>query len=474
MNTPTPTACTPPRRAATTLARHGARLSVLTLGLFSTMMLAGADGGGCVITVEPIEECTDIDDVCPNLECEVYATDDDGCTLCECADEPPPPPPEGCFSDSDCDDNEYCHFDWDEPVEPQPEPSPEPSNDNDDDGQDSSDGNAGPAPSDEDAAMIAPEGECRPIDDVCPAIGLIDCEEGYELFCYFDGQCDQCYCEPVDPPPPSGCESDDQCPDGLVCEIYEYCTGCTEPAPEPDNGGSDGDAAEPAPPECDTYCERWGECVEPIDPPPLSCDNVLCEQGTVCEETPDGPICVPTGEECWSDADCGEGQRCDIVYECPVCGDGDDDQNCLAPCYAEGRCVDDTIGQCDDGTEPLCDMIPPVCEDGQVLAVQNYCYSCVDPDTCGYEPPLSCANVDCDQGYECIEGFNGPVCVPLEEGCYSDNDCGDNQYCNANDVCMLPPECQDENSDVACPAVCYGFCENLDEPTDDGQEPNQP
>ncbi len=38
--------------------------------------------------------------------------------------------------------------------------------------------------------------------------------------------------------------------------------------------------------------------------------------------------------------------------------------------------------RCDDGTTPLCEMIPPVCEEGDILAYQNNCYRCVDPDTC--------------------------------------------------------------------------------------------
>ena len=72
--------------------RGGAKLSAMTLGLFGALLLGGADGG-CVITITPIDdepECTSLDDVCPNLDCEVFATNDDGCAICEC-EEPPPP-----------------------------------------------------------------------------------------------------------------------------------------------------------------------------------------------------------------------------------------------------------------------------------------------------------------------------------------------------------------------------------------------
>ena len=39
--------------------------------------------------------------------------------------------------------------------------------------------------------------------------------------------------------------------------------------------------------------------------------------------------------------------------------------------------------RCDDGTEPLCDMLPPTCApDSEILAYRNDCYQCVDAETC--------------------------------------------------------------------------------------------
>jgi hypothetical protein len=39
--------------------------------------------------------------------------------------------------------------------------------------------------------------------------------------------------------------------------------------------------------------------------------------------------------------------------------------------------------RCDDGTVPLCDMIPPTCApDSEILAYRNNCYQCVDAETC--------------------------------------------------------------------------------------------
>lgn len=37
---------------------------------------------------------------------------------------------------------------------------------------------------------------------------------------------------------------------------------------------------------------------------------------------------------------------------------------------------------CDDGTEPMCNTIPPDCDEWEILAHQDSCYVCVNPDTC--------------------------------------------------------------------------------------------
>jgi hypothetical protein len=456
----------PRRRTASQVVRSGARLSALTLGLFGSMLLAGADGG-CVITITPIEEeeeCQSLDEVCPNLQCDVFATNDDGCAICECE---PPPPPEGCQSDADCRDDEYCAFFYD--VQPLPAPEPNDPGDPDEPNDTEPSGEPPSDDGDDNAGLIAPDepmyGQCLPLPqcDEYPAIEPV-CPDGFVVEWYWDDLgCPWFECVPTD----ARCDSDGDCPDGFACETYEVCEGCVEPT---NGGGNDsdpdnGDAA-PMPP-CDyEYCWTEGFCVEE---PGLTCANVLCEQGTECIETSDGPQCVPTNDGCLSDEDCGEGQHCEIDYVCPDCAQ--DEPACLAPCFAEGRCVDDEpwygcevvdcapgyiceetsngeavcvpVDECGDGTPALCDMIPPVCEPGQIAAVRDYCYVCVDADTCE-EPP------------------------PPNEGCYSDDECGDDQRCNANEVCLPPPGCDPSDPNLGCPAVCYGFCEALDGTTGNG------
>lgn len=64
-----------------------------------------------------------------------------------------------------------------------------------------------------------------------------------------------------------------------------------------------------------------------------------------------------------------------------------DDNGCLLG-YACGC----EPGTCSDGSELTCKMAEPQCSDGQVLAVINGCYQCLDAETC--EPPTACKDGD--------------------------------------------------------------------------------
>lgn len=99
---------------------------------------------------------------------------------------------------------------------------------------------------------------------------------------------------------------------------------------------------------------------------------------------------------------------------------------------------------------------PPVqCTAGETRAADDGCNTC----TCEPDGSWSCTEIGC-----------GPVCgddeVTVEgqcrTGCYGDEACGDEERCNAADVCLAPPGAGDG---LDAPAVCYGYCVP-DEPVD--------
>ncbi len=98
---------------------------------------------------------------------------------------------------------------------------------------------------------------------------------------------------------------------------------------------------------------------------------------------------------------------CIDIYS-PVCGcDGSTYAN---SCYAatagvninyEGEC---RFTLCDDGSKVVCEMIPPVCQEYEVLAIQNGCWICVNPQTC-----LPWGVPECKDDFDCP---TGEVCDP--------------------------------------------------------------
>jgi hypothetical protein len=111
---------------------------------------------------------------------------------------------------------------------------------------------------------------------------------------------------------------------------------------------------------------------------------------------------LPAGM-CNRTEDCAEGEIC-FPHHC---------FNPYAPCY--GDCRPSRDDHCDDGTTPMCEIIPPACDGGTIQAYRNHCYECVDPvnclppgppgregDTCSFASPcadgLFCKNVVDDAG----------------------------------------------------------------------------
>ncbi|MBL4685697.1 MAG: hypothetical protein JKY37_13975, partial [Nannocystaceae bacterium] len=168
--------------------------------------------------------------------------------------------------------------------------------------------------------------------------------------------------------------------------------------------------------------------------------------GSCSANTCEGPS---SDGNCWCDESCQTfGDCCANAFD--ACGVGD------RPC-ADGSSLN-----------PLCDQKPP-CEDGQVAAVINGCFECVDEMTCE-APPQSCDDGStlsqfCDQKPPCEDGQVAAViggcfecvdemtCEPAPQSC--DDGSTLSQFCDQKPPC--------EDGQVA--AVISGCFECVDEMT---------
>ena len=107
--------------------------------------------------------------------------------------------------------------------------------------------------------------------------------------------------------------------------------------------------------------------------------------------------------------------------------------------------------ECDDGTPLLCLMPPLVCNEFEILAIQNNCWICVNPATCKPWGEPGCeSNQDCPEGEECDpcgtsscpecdDCIPACTCTPQKEICDGvDNDC--DRFIDEDYVCEDPDE----------------------------------
>lgn len=268
---------------------------------------------------------------------------------------------------------------------------------------------------------------CADYEDVCLAVQPPVC--AFAILCApdtwptdTDGDGCEDTCETV------SCFDDSQCPGSGHCtaEVTDQCC--------PPNALCSFDI-----PPCEGTC-TW----EPPPPPPLTCASVDCAPGYVCQDGPDGATCVEDPNECYSDDDCEGEAFCDHGATCAAIG-------CPPPPPNVCR-----LPTCDDGTPALCEMLPPVCADDEVLAVRNHCYSCLPADSC--EPSLppppppgpTCAAMLCGPGYLCVDGPEGGKCVLQDGFCENDDQCGDGEFCQREEgLCGATGQCE------TVPEVCY-------------------
>lgn len=257
----------------------------------------------------------------------------------------------------------------------------------------------------EPAAMCVPEGGSTPVvpdaPPCCPGLEPIGC--GAPV----DGACEPCV----------GASVCARCGDGLcgpgenICNCPDDCAGA-----EPDGCA--------APIDClprfwnvrclgHWICEA-GACAE-------VCDFDGCGDG-ICDHE-GGESASSCSADCDGVAECAPGER--TTFACP---DGEAVPWCECDDAAEWRCALDPgaacrDARCDDGSPPICDRIPPVCEAWEILAEQDGCYRCVNPATCrpwgepGCHPEDApcppdricddCGSSSCPDCDDCV-----PACVP--------------------------------------------------------------
>jgi hypothetical protein len=190
---------------------------------------------------------------------------------------------------------------------------------------------------------------------------------------------------------PGDCEGKGVCsprPDACI-QIYDPVCGC--------DGNTYGNECVAA--AAGVNVAYKGECSD------VGCvNNDNCPLGHYCKKVPGDcngkGVCSPRPDACLD------------IYD-PVCGcDGKTYGNeCVAAMAGvnvafKGECRDT---HCDDGSAPLCLMIPPICTEHEILAIQNNCWVCVNPATCRPWGEPGCEN-ESEGSNGCPEGFYCDPC----------------------------------------------------------------
>lgn len=328
-------------------------------------------------------------------------------------------------------------------------------------------------------------GRCVVVEKL-PCTGDADCPKGQ--VCEWSGGCPVCPCTPDDP----SCE----CP---MCAppLNGWCVpgGCVDLDADGSCAGSDCDDANPAvsplamescdgldndcnglvdegcSPQCfsDLDCATYEYCrmVYMDDATGVACcpPNAFCD-GTI--PACGGGTCVLQPGLCWSDGDCGYGQKCEGAIACPagaMCFAAERPGQCVE---AGLRCISDadcTEGEfCDLTRNPIsacclagdqpCLMYLPACE-GICSLMDGRCWNdadCANGGTCQ-------GARQCPEGALCIIADAAGTCVepPLPYECKVDSDCAMGQGCRAITVC---PPCTMQDPACAMPCAVEYRCMN--------------
>lgn len=477
-------------------ARRGGH--ALWLGGALTLLLGANDDGGC--GAEPAAsggeaECQ-ADSECtgdPGIDCTgAWACNAGQCEF-ECGEvpPPPPPPPTGCYGDADCDGGQVCNA---AEVCRQPPGCEEGACDAVCYGE-----CVDPRPPDPQGCMHS--GQC-PAGHFCTTeIGDCDsnCAEGEACPAACWGQC-----KPREPG--AICYSDSECAIGERCDNDP----CVFPEAPADANGADM--------ACGGVCAPSEGCRGPED---CAADEVCACAPWVGDAPANGLVpcyaeCQPRERECSADHDCGPGlvcqdgrcreaqRECQADSQCPMgwmcqpqCdagfappppdGDGDGDSDdpaepgmpyCPSYCVPQGGTCADTGVVCAPG-EVCVNECYSVCEDCDCDPGQDDCAcGCWEECRSACVPQSGeCVDSQCPPGTHCgcvDPGYPTPAnglvyceekCIPDEQQCWSDWDCGEGHYC-------LPGDCGGGGAEVPCdpsgqscdpmpppPSDCPGTCQ---------------
>lgn len=203
-------------------------------------------------------------------------------------------------------------------------------------------------------------------------------------------------------------------------------------------------------PDQGTDCVPAGGSIPVIPGAPVCCAGL---QNIGCDRPDPAGVCPGGCEGASICADCGDG----------ACGPGENHCNCPADCMAPGRC--------DDGSLPVCQIEPPICQPHEERAVIAGCWLCVNPATCRpWGQPGCAADADCAPGERCDDCASSScpecddciaACVP-EPGCPGPNPagcmstgCPDGQRCEVGNSCN-PSNCLCDNGNWLCTDDCGG------------------
>jgi Cys-rich repeat protein len=275
-------------------------------------------------------------------------------------------------------------------------------------------------------ALAAFRGGCSP--ELCPDLYIacpeLECAQGFKVD---KNGCAICEC--VGDEPVTSCQSDADCPAGLVCVF-----GLEEPVPMTDARCLDGAEGERCSP------ELLGQCIEPE---PTRCENL--DEWT-CINT---PACEPVYEYAMCDCiDCFCAEQ--VFFVGCV-------ERIVDPCFGAWL---DPNGLC---RGPADGVLPQECCGG---------FECFDDSQCPAGFVCAFPEVECFEGeLDCGMLPGGGQCVPVSTGCFDDSQCPAGFVCEfyvddcpvADGVgCVLPGEGQCVPAVTGCAALDEEQCLSTD------------